>query len=131
MNREALAWAAGFYDGEGSTYLQMRAKENGKLPRPVMSIIHNTKEQLDRFVNAVGDGKVYGPYKRKGKNHSPYHQLLICGRNRVAVVLERLWPYLCSHKRDQADLVFTRLELIRRERDLNEDLIFGHRDGTE
>lgn len=118
MSDTELAWAAGFFDGEGSTTIHMRATERNKIPRPVLSITHNTREQLDRFCLAVGDGKVYGPYERRGPNHSPYHTMLITGYKRTQPVLNRLWPYLCIHKKQQAERVFNRLEQIIKDREI-------------
>ncbi len=102
INREELAWAAGFFDGEGSTTVQRRDKER-KSDRPVMSIQQTgTGEELFRFLKAVDDGKIYGPYKRKNPKHKPFYQYMLIGFNRVLPVIEKLWPFLCSDKREQA-----------------------------
>lgn len=116
MSDTELAWAAGFFDGEGSTTLQIRNTERNRLPRPVVSIIHNTREQLDRFCSAIGDGKVYGPYSRHKPNHSDFYNLQLTGYNRVQPALDKLWPYLSIHKKQQAEKVFARLDQIIKER---------------
>jgi hypothetical protein len=120
MNETELAWAAGFFDGEGSTTIHKRCKERNRTPRPVISIVHNTREQLDRFCAAIDDGKVYGPYDRKKPNHSPYYHLLVTGYYRVKPALDKLWPYLSIHKKQQAEKVFITLEQIRKEKGIED-----------
>jgi hypothetical protein len=59
-----LAWAAGFWDGEGSTYCNTY-KVNGKnYFRIKCEVTQNHKHILERFQSALeGLGKIYGPYK--------------------------------------------------------------------
>ena len=48
-----LAWAAGFWDGEGCTY---------RSPRQWFMEVNQTEvTTLERFMAAVGVGKIYGP----------------------------------------------------------------------
>lgn len=56
--REELAWAAGFFDGEGC----VTSSEAGSR-RPMMFITQYDPRLLRRFRQAVGFGKVYGPYR--------------------------------------------------------------------
>jgi hypothetical protein len=51
---ERIAWAAGFYEGEGSVTLI-----GGRL---AVQIKNNDREPLERFRTAVEAGKIYGPY---------------------------------------------------------------------
>ena len=56
FDREELAWAAGFFDGEGCFCFS----EAGQYV--CVSITQTEREPLDRFERAVGLGKVNGPY---------------------------------------------------------------------
>lgn len=56
MNREELAWAAGFFDGEGC----FSYSKSGQYV--CVSIGQTVREPLERFKLAVGLGVIYGPY---------------------------------------------------------------------
>lgn len=92
MNTE-LAWAAGFYDGEGCTSL--RKYTNGTIVLEC-SLGQKDRRPLERFVRAVGFGKVNGPYgvAQAYQIHYIYGQ--------AYDLLDRLWPYLSEPKREQA-----------------------------
>ncbi len=92
-----LAWAAGFFDGEGSCgayrtptgdYLYIRMTVNQIQP-----------ECLERFATAVGCGPVLGPY-RHGR-HAPLFRWQLSGLDKCARVYGLLVPYLGSIKRKQ------------------------------
>lgn len=113
MNTE-LAWAAGFFDGEGSTYLNRRKmKRYGRssgpahhtVTSPSCSIAQADNRPLHRFVAAVGAGKVRGPYKNKGLG---YYKVEYRGRNLSALLLNKLWPYLSTPKQEQALAVWSK-----------------------
>lgn len=110
-----LAWAAGFYDGEGSTcittYLPKNQKSQANVIMVAIGQIH--REVLDRFQAAVGGlGVVNGPYlpPSRGKRDKPQYRYRASGLERVETIIRLLWPYLGSVKRDQAE---TALETIR------------------
>lgn len=87
-----LAWAAGFFDGEGCSKHYMTLSVGQKDRRP-----------LDRFAAAVGYGNVTGPYLHgHKKNGDPIycHHWEVSGQKAVAV-LRKLWPYLSEPKREQ------------------------------
>src|SRR5687767_4712413 len=56
--REQLAWAAGFFDGEGCV-----TSSEARSRRPMMFITQHDPRVLRRFRQVVGFGKVYGPYR--------------------------------------------------------------------
>lgn len=90
--REELAWAGGFFAGEGSTYLSAG--------RGRMSINQNDPEVLLRFQDAVGMGTVTGPYERTGGN--AYWTYAVSGWVKVQAVTAMLWPWLGTLKQEQA-----------------------------
>jgi hypothetical protein len=92
VNREDLAWAAGLFDGEGHTRC-----DGGSLK---LSVAQKDREVLDRFVSAVGVGKVYGPYATASKD-CLMHNVLVSGANAQAAIA-MLWAFLGTVKRQQA-----------------------------
>jgi hypothetical protein len=97
-----LAWAAGFFDGEGSTSPH-RDKTGYCIVQ--MSIGQVEREPLDRFMKVVG-GKIYGPRAHKNRFGSrPQYRWKADGIGARAI-LGLLWPYLTEVKRSQAAAVF-------------------------
>ena len=96
MDPIELAWAAGFYDGEGTTVVcgdrirvgATQATSDGGPPSVLL-----------RFQAAVGIGVVRGPYFPPG-NRRPQWQWYAYGDNAHAAI-GRLWPFLTDVKRNQ------------------------------
>jgi hypothetical protein len=104
-SREELAWAAGFWDGEGSCGCY--GKNDGRKRQASdtylrASIGQNNRESLDRFMAAVDLGKVYGPYLSKGNllSQNVYWNYQLAGKS-VGLLFERLWPWLSEPKQQQ------------------------------
>lgn len=99
-NETELAWAAGFFDGEGSTSLA-RSRDGRTIT--VRMVLNQTRpEPLQRFQRAVGAGKCFGPHRKdKNPRHSPQWFWQAQSRADVAQVIECLWPYLSLPKREQ------------------------------
>jgi hypothetical protein len=83
-----LAWAAGFFDGEGHIAYRKR--------RLMMAVAQTNREPLERFLDAVGGGRIYGPYS-KGQQVKQVWHWQATGAN-VIPLMEKLLPYLCSIK---------------------------------
>lgn len=96
-----LAWAAGFFDGEGNATVD-RGKKPYKYLR--LQIAHVRPEPLVRFIAAVGVGRLLGPYDRGPQvpNQKPIHRWAVVGRTAESVV-PLLWPYLSIPKREQIE----------------------------
>jgi hypothetical protein len=93
---EALAWAAGFFDGEGSTCL-------GGGTYILLTLPQNHLEPLHRFREAIGyDAPIYGPYTYSDGRRGGY-ELRVAGLARVNAALDLLWPWLGTVKREQAE----------------------------
>ena len=99
---EKLAWAAGFFDGEGSTYVVMPSKisfgKQRKTAQIVMKIGQEHARPLYRFQSSVGFGTVRGPHQGR---HGSKYTWAVWGRLDVGDVVKKLWPYLCDIKRQQ------------------------------
>lgn len=98
-----LAWAAGFFDGEGSAF-QMRGKKPGQVYL-ALQVSQKDKRPLERFSKALGIGRVRGPYK----SHNGQSFWAVSGK-KAQVVIEQLWPYLSEPKREQ----ITRVEELNK-----------------
>ena len=93
-----LAWAAGFFDGEGSS-----CKPAKHLPNSTRMIIsQRERTTLDRFHDAVGVGGVLGPYRdHSAFSGKPYWVWIVSAFDDVQTAALRLWPYLSDPKRAQ------------------------------
>lgn len=95
------AWAAGFFDGEGSTCRSGRGI--------LVKVSQNERALLDRWVAAVGAGKVYGPYgpyPGRKTNSKAYYVAQTTNREASVKALLAMWPYLGDIKKAQASFVF-------------------------
>ena len=96
-----LAWAAGFFDGEGTIYQRSRRSQK----EWNIEVAQKDRRPLDRFVSAVGHGKVIN---RNGRGHTKPHFMYVCYKmNDREDVLNALWPYLSEPKKEQALKVVT------------------------
>jgi len=108
VNREQLAWAAGFYDGEGCTSLRRsRYVSDRGLRRlyltPILSVGQVRLEPLIRFQEAVeGFGVVSGPVARSNPKHQPQYRWVCSPWRDTQAVIAMLWPFLSGPKREQA-----------------------------
>lgn len=124
VNAQEMAWAAGFYEGEGC----VSAAVTG--PRGYMQLVlvipQTNREVLDRFQRFTGHGTVRGPYGRKSSivqekpdgslkryNPKPYWQFKISNAGQVRAVIDALWPYLGPVKQAQALEVFSKYDGYR------------------
>jgi len=103
IDREQLAWAAGFFDGEGS----MVAGTKRQRSVAYAQIGQSDRQVLDRFCAAVGVGKVYGPYgpyKTSGNALAtkPHFTYRTRGYGEAQQVVCALWQWLGDEKREQA-----------------------------
>lgn len=101
-----VAWAAGFFDGEGSSgsYLIKSRSGVGGHFYPRVTVEQNERELLDRFCAAVGTGKVLGPYINKTSfSLKPKWHYHAYGIKKTQLVRDLLWPFLGSAKRAQFD----------------------------
>ena len=102
---EELAWAGGFFDGEGSTYLEKHRSHPGYFA----ARLHVTQSgsggvapELLRFKSATGDiGTISGASKDK-RDRKPYRRWRAFAENDVQLGIHRLLPFIGQVKRQQA-----------------------------
>ena len=97
INKEELAWAAGFFDGEGCFF--SNAKNNN--PSCQISQVHG--EVLERFRDAVGIGVVRGPIdmRRYSPRFKPQWKFDSGGFENTQHIFCLLWKNLGAVKREQ------------------------------
>lgn len=91
------AWAAGFFDGEGTTCVT----KDGKSIQLTISQVEWVP--IERFRAAIGDPKavIRREAPRGGISVQPIHKFRLYG-DRAIRALRILWPSLCEPKKDQA-----------------------------
>jgi hypothetical protein len=91
-----LAWAAGFFDGEGTIYNRTRKQ---KYSYYNLEIAQRDIRPLERFLAAVGEGKII---PRKARGRTKEHFMWVCWQQEgVMSILNKLWPYLSEPKKEQ------------------------------
>ena len=100
---EWRAWAAGLYDGEGSTGLREHRTHAGhKIAELALTQSgQGTPEVLARLSCIVARGHIFGPYIQKGANLDVYRWKVEAQRE-IEPALMTLWPWLGAVKRTQA-----------------------------
>jgi hypothetical protein len=94
ISQEELAWAAGFFDGEGHVGCHKHGSSKQQTYyRMSLSIAQSDRRVLDRFQKAVDCGVVRGPYKH-GKNRIDYFMFNCQAKNDVHQIYNLLRPYL-------------------------------------
>ncbi len=109
-----LAWAAGFYDGEGSvsvTGSTLQYKEGRT--SICISVGQVNREPLDKLTDIFGIGEIYGPYARGGTSQ-PIYLYKVYGYVNVQYVIAQMWSYISSAKKAQVRKAFTQFDFNRR-----------------
>lgn len=97
LDTHKLAWAAGFFDGEGSSSSFV---SQGKLFITV-NISQVDLAVLSKFINIVGVGAINGSYKSRTANSKPRWIYSAYGLDKVQHIMCILWEYLGVIKRNQ------------------------------
>ena len=101
MDEHELAWAAGFFDGDG--WAAMVREKRRRTGQPMAQInqgsLIGVPEVLLRFRDAVGVGRVAGPKIEMGRE--PLYWWVASSRGDVTRVGSAIGPWLSDQKRDQ------------------------------
>ena len=101
LNREDLAWAAGFYEGEGTIIAPVR-RRNPNYVALALQVGQTNREPLERFRAVVaGLGKIYGAKLRPGRR--PIYLYQAWTLEAVQAIIALLWPWLSQSRKRQAD----------------------------
>lgn len=99
-----ICWAAGLWDGEGSTYLLDHRSHDGYLiaeARVTQASRCGSPEVLERFRDLVHVGRIYGPYQQV-EHHQPVYRWHASATSDVLKVIELLLGRVGSVKAAQA-----------------------------
>lgn len=100
LNTHELAWAAGFFDGEGSTYFTGYERGSNRYTRGYklgLSISQKEYEPIKRFSNIIGYGEP--KLERNGKGY--IYKILVGRFEHVQYIMCKLWKYLSYIKKEQ------------------------------
>ncbi len=118
MDTHELAWAAGFYDGEGS--ISGMHEKATRRPRTAVCISQIEPTTLQRMQRAFGFGKMYGPYHRNPPQHDVY-TFVIRDFEHAQAAIAMMWRWLSEPKRKQAAAVFAQVKQYLAARDSDRD----------
>jgi hypothetical protein len=88
-----LSWAAGIYEGEGGVYVRSSLQ---------LIVSQKDPEILHWFIDAVGAGKIYEVKHQTGE-HGQMYRATISKTNEVLRVINLLWPWLSTRRKQQAN----------------------------
>lgn len=95
MDRHELAWAAGFFDGEGwanrsgrSVHSRINQSDNSGVPHVLL-----------RFQRVTGRGRIRGPVREEGRQD--LYSWEVSSRGDVEAVAAATWPWLGEVKRTE------------------------------
>jgi hypothetical protein len=116
---EELAWAGGFFDGEGSTYLEKHRTHAGYF-YPVLYVPQSAEvgiaPEIVRLQRAIGFGTISGVRQPKPPR-KPYRRWRVFTVEKVFRALHMLWPFIGELKRAQArramQVVLAQPDLVR------------------
>ena len=101
-NTHELAWAAGFFDGEGC--LCVDSSSGSQL---AFKVYQADIRPLERFQTALGFGKIMGPYKHSNPlSKKPGYSYVINKWELVQQAICCLWNYLSLPKQEQIRACF-------------------------
>lgn len=106
IDREELAWAAGFFDGEGTTQMATR-KEYSNIALSITQTGHFASDLLIRFNRAIcGLGNLHkANYQTKAGNE--IWTVTISNFENTQAAIALLWPFLGPAKRAQSTKALT------------------------
>lgn len=101
--REALAWAAGFFDGEGTVGIgRDRRKDPDRPFRTIRLMLAQVDARpLIQFQAIVGIGGRVAIHTDASSRHAPCHRLQIQTFEYVQAIVAMMWNFLSPQKRDQ------------------------------
>jgi hypothetical protein len=107
INREELAWAAGFLDGEGNFGFYNHVTRQTKKGLRTYAALNVTAAQierrvLDRLKKAVGAGHVNGPYNKRRPNSKPLYCFVGTSFEDCQHIIGVVWNWLSPVKQIQA-----------------------------
>ena len=115
LDSHELAWAAGFFDGEGNIRAKYNAARSGKSEKQYRALSCSVGQRdpaaLERFRMALGGvGRIYGPLSNRSQ--SPMYRWEVGSKVDVHAVCWLLWRWLGTVKREQFHSAFSAYALM-------------------
>ena len=102
MHREVdLAWAGGFFEGEGSVTMHRS--------RFAAQIKNNNADALARFRACVEAGRIYGPYVDPSRGSSKPFWVWVSHNGEAMHVMSSIAPWLTERRLLQLELTLSRV----------------------
>src|SRR5687768_6141703 len=102
---QEVAWAAGFFDGEGCT--TRSSHRNGVSRPPNLTVTQVDRRSLERFQAAVaGMGVIRAVRRRADPRQRDQHVWVTTNWIQIQAVIALLWKFLGPRKREQAHWAF-------------------------
>ena len=99
MAQTELAWAGGFFEGEGCISRHARNDRASNRGWIVLTVSSTDLDPLQRFWAAVDEGNITGP---KDYGFKPLWRWQTAKQDAVLNVLSKLWPYLGIRRQAKA-----------------------------
>lgn len=114
LDTHEFAWAAGFFDGEGCSYLGRHGAR--AVPTPCLEVNQLHPAVLHRFQAAAGGiGSMRLRPDQRKRRPNPMWSWATRNWRSTQAVLTLLWPYLGDVKREQAGRVFATYQSLAAE----------------
>lgn len=98
IDREALAWAAGYFDGDGCFHSIAKTATHSMLIRA--TVASTDRELVDRFQATVGVGRVWLSRRARPPRREVW-EWRVASFEKVQAVGAMLWPWLGTYRREQ------------------------------
>lgn len=101
---QEIAWAAGLFEGEGSFCAYKAKRAAGFSFYPRAQLASTDHDVIKRFQEAVGLGKIRGPYDKNGSQGVRPKPIYFWTTNRAEEFVELVsmfWDLMCERRRDQ------------------------------
>ena len=104
IDREKLAWSAGFFSGEGSTLAINTHPRHRPRKRLQVSIAQAEIKALEQFLSAFPPGLVpiHGPYKNGIEGRKQIWEIRTAKFEIAQYMVAAMWPWLSEIKKAQA-----------------------------
>jgi hypothetical protein len=110
--KEEIAWAAGFYEGEGCIIYSR--SERSSVWR--ITVVNTDLEPLERFMKVVGAGSIYEVPKKYQAHHKKCFQWQTARSADIYAVVDLLWDHLSARRKEQINDTIRRREERKEQR---------------
>ena len=106
MDRETeIAWAAGFFEGEGTIRDVKGIPRNDGHRQHYMylQIVNTDLQMIERWKRIMGAGPIY--HQKGPERNKPLYSVRIENGEKVKEAVKLLWPYLSDRRRERIEEV--------------------------